>query len=452
MWPSRSRPGIVEQLKVVFHCRLFIAAMFVFVGCGNQTDPKAATPPPPPEVLVIEVIQQDVPIYFEWIGTTEGYVNAQIRPRVQGSLRSRDYKEGSLIKAGQLMFTIDTREYQAALNQAMGDLRRAEANLGKTQLDVTRYTPLAKEGAISQQELDNAIQAHQANKASVEAAHATVERAKLNLSWTKVTAPITGIAGISVAQIGDLVTPSALLTTLSQVDPIKVYYPISEQEYLHFARRIREIEAGRGGERTPLELTLADGSVYPERGTFSLADRQVDLRTGTITVQGLFANPDNILRPGQYAKIRVAAETRKGAMLVPQQAVQQLQGSNQVVVVGEDNKVDIRPVKVGEQVGKVGTGREYVDYHARAQARRADRRFRSAESKNRDGGESEAVRDGAPPRRRSRGLPRGLRMDYSWGHPRHYPHPHALRSYFPLPGRERARVRVECVEARQQQL
>ena len=350
MWPSRSRPGIVEQLKMVFHYRLFIAAMFVFVGCGNQTDPKAATPPPPPEVLVTEVIQQDVPIYFEWIGTTEGYVNAQIRPRVQGSLQSRDYKEGSLIKAGQLMFTIDTREYQAALNQAMGDLRRAEANLGKTQLDVARYTPLAKEGAISQQELDNAVQAHQANRASVEAAHATVERAKLNLSWTKVTAPITGIAGISVAQIGDLVTPSALLTTLSQVDPIKVYYPISEQEYMHFARRIREIEAGRGGERTPLELTLADGSLYPERGTFSLADRQVDLRTGTITVQGVFANPDNILRPGQYAKIRVAAETRKGAMLIPQQAVQQLQGGNQVVIVGEDNKVDIRPVKVGEQV------------------------------------------------------------------------------------------------------
>jgi len=253
------------------------------------------------------------------------------------------------------MFTIDPSEYQADLNQAMGDLRRAEANLGKTQLDVTRYTPLAKEGAISQQELDNAVQSYQANKASVEAARATVERAELNLSWTKVTAPISGIAGISVAQIGDLVTPSALLTTISQVDPIKVYYPISEQEYLHFARRIREIEAGRGGAPTPLELTLADGSVYPQRGTFSLADRQVDLRTGTITVQSLFPNPDNMLRPGQYAKIRVAAETRKGAMLVPQQAVQQLQGSHQIAVVGEGNKVDIRAVKVGEQVPvKVG--------------------------------------------------------------------------------------------------
>jgi len=342
-----------KRIGAAFHDLFILALVFLIAGCDGQAGPKAATPPPPPEVVVVEVIHQDVPIYFEWIGTTEGYVNAQIRPRVQGSLQSRDYKEGSLIKAGQLMFTIDTREYQVALNQALGDLGRAEANLGKTQLDVARYTPLAKEGAISQQELDNANQAHQANKASVEAARATVERARLNLSWTKVTAPITGIAGISVAQIGDLVTPSSLLTTLSQVDPIKVYYPISEQEYLHFARRIRDIEQGRGGQRAPLELTLADGSVYPERGTFSLADRQVDLRTGTITVQSVFPNPENILRPGQYAKIRVAAETRKGAMLVPQQAVQQLQGSHQVAVVGGDNKVDIRSVKVGEQIGSM---------------------------------------------------------------------------------------------------
>lgn len=347
---SRFRSGTEKQGRSVV-CSFFFAFVVLCSGCQGQAGPKIAAPPP--DVLVTEVIQQDVPIYFEWIGTTEGYVNAQIRPRVQGSLQLRDYKEGSLIKAGQLMFGIDQREYEAALNQALGDLGRAEANLGKTQLDVARYTPLAKEGAISQQELDNAIQAHQANKASVEAARAAVERAKLNLSWTKVTAPITGIAGISVAQIGDLVTPNTVLTTISQVDPIKVYYPISEQEYLRFARRIQDIEAGRDGQATPLELTLADGSVYPERGTFSLADRQVDLRTGTITVQGVFPNPSNILRPGQYAKIRVAAEMRKGALLAPQQAVQQLQGSHQVAVVGEDRKVEIRGVKVGEQVGNM---------------------------------------------------------------------------------------------------
>jgi RND family efflux transporter MFP subunit len=353
MWSSRSRPGIIKQIRLALYLLLVVAAIFLFAGCERQAGSKTTTPPPPFEVLVAEVIQQDVPIYFEWIGTTEGNVNAQIRPRVQGYLHSRDYREGSLVETGQLMFTIDPREYQAALDQAMGDLRRAEANFGKSRLDVSRYTPLAKEGAISQQELDNAIQSNQADKASVEAARAAVERAKLNLSWTKVTAPINGIAGISVAQIGDLVTPTTMLTTVSQVDPIKVYYPISEQEYLHFARRIRELEQGRGGVRAPLELTLADGTVYPERGTFSLADRQVDLRTGTITMQSLFPNPENILRPGQYAKIRVAAETRKGAMLVPQVAVQQLQGSSQVAVVGAENKVDIRPVKVGEQVGNM---------------------------------------------------------------------------------------------------
>jgi membrane fusion protein (multidrug efflux system) len=319
-------------------------------GCKSGVQSQQPPAPPPPEVIVASVVQRDVPIYFEWVGTTDGYVNAQIRPRVQGYLYARHYKEGSLVKAGDLMFTIDPREYQAALDQSMGNLAQAEANLGKTQLDVARYTPLAKEGAISQQELDNAVQAHRANKALVEAARAAVEQAKLNLGWTRVISPIDGIAGISVAQIGDLVTPSTVLTTVSQVDPIKVYYPISEREYLHFARRIREIEQGRGGERTPLELTLADGSVYPERGTFSLADRQVDLRTGTITVQGLFPNPGNILRPGQYAKIRVAAETKRGALLVPQRAVQELQGTYRLAVVGPDNKAALRVVKVGERV------------------------------------------------------------------------------------------------------
>ena len=319
-------------------------------GCKQGAQFQQRPAPPPPEVVVTSVLQRDVPIYFEWVGTTAGYVNAKIRSRVQGYLYARHYKEGAAIKAGDLMFTIDPREYQAALDQAMGNLAQAEANLGKTQLDVARYTPLAKEGAISQQELDNAVQANQANKALVESARATVEQARLNLGWTKVTSPIDGIAGISVAQIGDLVTPNTELTTVSQVDPIKVYYPISEREYLHFARRIREIEQGRAGERVPLELTLADGSVYPERGTFSLADRQVDLRTGTIIVQGLFPNPGNLLRPGQYAKIRVAAEMKKGALLVPQRAVQELQGTYRVAIVGLDNKVTMRVVKVGERV------------------------------------------------------------------------------------------------------
>jgi len=351
MQSSGSRFGTVKQARPVLGVLLFTAVVFVFAGCegGKQV----AVPPPPPEVLVAEVAQQDVPIYFEWLGTTDGYVNAQIRPRVQGYLQSQHYREGSFVQAGAPMFTIDPREYQAALEQTQGALGQAEANLGKTQLDVARFTPLAKEGAISQQELDNAVQANQANKASVEAARAAVDNTKLNLGWTKVTAPISGIAGISVAQIGDLVTPSTVLTTISQVDPIKVYYPISEQEYLHFARRIHEIDAGRGGERPPLELILADGSIYPERGKFTFADRQVNLQTGTITMQGLFPNPGNILRPGQYAKVRVAPDLQKGALLVPQRAVQELQGMYQVAVVGPDNVVQIRTVKPGERVGSL---------------------------------------------------------------------------------------------------
>ena len=351
MQSSGSRFGTVKQVLPVLGVFLFTAVVFVFAGC--ERGKQVAAPPPPPEVLVAEVVQKDVPIYFEWLGTTDGYVNAQIRPRVQGYLQSQHYREGSFVQAGNPMFTIDPREYQAALEQAQGALGQAEANLGKTQLDVARFTPLAKEGAISQQELDNAVQANQANKASVEAARAAVDNAKLNLGWTKVTAPISGIAGISVAQIGDLVTPSTLLTTISQVDPIKVYYPISEQEYLHFARRIHEIDEGRGGERPPLELILADGSIYPERGKFTFADRQVNLQTGTITMQALFPNPGNILRPGQYAKVRVSPDLQKGALLVPQRAVQELQGIYQVAVVGPDNVVQIRTVKPGERVGSL---------------------------------------------------------------------------------------------------
>lgn len=342
-WQAFTRPCSIVGM-------LLLISVYAGAGCGKQGQ-SAPSRPPPPEVRVAEVVQQDVPIYYEWLGTTEGYVNAQIRPRVQGYLQSQNYKEGSLVKAGDLLFVIDPREYQAALDQAIGALGQAEATLRKTQLDVARFTPLAKEGAISQQELDNAVQANQANQASVEAARAAVANAKLNLGWTKVTAPISGIAGISVAQIGDLVTPNTLLTTISQVDPIKVYYPISEQEYLHFARRIREIDEGRGGRRPPLELILADGSLYPERGEFTLADRQVNVQTGTITMQGLFPNPGNILRPGLYAKVRVAPDVQKGALLIPQRAVQELQGVYQVAVVGPDNVVQIRLVKPGQRVG-----------------------------------------------------------------------------------------------------
>jgi len=318
-------------------------------GCEKQEQQAA---PPPPEVLVTDVVQRDVPIYSEWIGTTNGKINAQIRARVQGYLQAQNYTEGAFVHAGDLLFTIDPRTYQAALADAKGQLERAQAQLSKTEQDVARYKPLAKEGAISQQELDNAVQANRAARAQVDSARANVEQANLNLGWTEVTSPIDGIAGLAQAQVGDLIQPSTLMTTVSQLDPIRVDVPISEREYLKFANRIEQIAEGeRSKEQHPLELILADGSIYPEPGRSALADRQVDVKTGTITVVSYFANPKNLLRPGQFAKVRAVTDVRKGALLVPQRAVLQQQGQYLVAVVGADNKVEMRLVQVGERTG-----------------------------------------------------------------------------------------------------
>jgi len=315
---------------------------------------KQAGPPPatPPEVLVTEVVQKDVPIYTEWVGTTVGFVNAQVRPRVQGYLLKQDYRDGAHVAADQLLFEIDDRPYKAALDQALGDLAQQRANLRKNQLDVARYTPLAKKGAVSTEELDNAVQATRASEAQVQAAEAAVENARLNLGWTKVYSPIAGIAGIAPVQVGDLVTPSTLLTTVSQLDPMKVTFPISEREYLRFADRIKEHrEKGRAKDEPDLQLILADGSTYPLPGNFYVAERQVEQQTGTIQIQALFPNPDDLLRPGLYAKVRAPTVTVHGALLVPERAVQETQGVYQVAVVGSDNKVALRTVKAGEQVG-----------------------------------------------------------------------------------------------------
>ncbi len=323
------------------------------LGCGKR---EAGSAPAAPEVLVVEVVQKDVPIYQEWVGTTAGYVDAQIRARVQGYLLSRQYTEGSFVKAGDLLFQIDPRPYQAAFDQVMGELGRAEAAYKKTQLDVARNTPLAAEGAISQKELDDAVQASAANQASVVAARANVEKAKLNLGWTRVTSLIDGVAGISTAQIGDLISESTVMTTVSQVDPVKVLFPISEREYLGFAEIIQKVAASPDSDRARegrLELILADESVYPHRGKVVLANRQIDVKTGTIIMVSHFPNHGNILRPGQFAKVRAATETRRGALLIPQRAVQELQGQYQVAVVGGDNKVAIRTVKTGARVGSL---------------------------------------------------------------------------------------------------
>ena len=338
------------------------AIVLFSVGCGKSGPPK----PPPPDVEVVRVEQKDVPVWGEWIGTMDGLVNAQIKPQVTGYLLRQTYTDGSFVKKGQLLFEIDPRTFQAALDQAKGALANGEgqlatarANQVKAQNDVKRYTPLAKEQAIPQQDLDNAIQADEAAKAQVEATKAAVEAARakvasaqLDLGFTNVVSLIDGIAGIAQAQIGDLVSQSTLLTTVSTVDPVKVYFPVSEREYLEYVREHPDA-AKRGGQESlsAFELILADGSVYPHKGTFSFADRQVDVKTGTLRLQAVFPNPGNVLRPGQYGRIRAIIRTAKGALLVPQRAVTEQQGSYQVAVVRSGNTVEIRPVKVGERVG-----------------------------------------------------------------------------------------------------
>jgi membrane fusion protein (multidrug efflux system) len=333
------------------------ATALVWLGCASPEQAK----PPPPEVVVVQVEQRDVPIRKEWIGTLEGLVNAQIKPQVTGYLLRQTYQEGSFVKKGQLLFEIDPRTFQAALDEAKGKLANAEgqlattqANQVKAQQDIDRYTPLAKEQAIPQQDLDNAVQANaaaqaqvRAARAQIEAAKAAVESAQLNLGFTKVVSLIDGIAGIAQAQIGDLVSQSTLLTTVSTVDPIKVYFPVSEREYLEYVRENPESTRNHPA----LEMVLADDSIYPQKGKISFSDRQVDVKTGTLRVQGVFPNPGNVLRPGQYARVRAITKTAKGALLVPQRAVTEQQGNYQVAVVTSDNTIEIRPVEVAVRVG-----------------------------------------------------------------------------------------------------
>lgn len=327
---------------------LVTVSLLTFTGCGN---PNAAAPPPPTEVEVASVSQKDIPIYGEWVATLDGYVNAQIQPQVTGYIIKQTYKEGSFVRKGQMLFQIDPRPFQAVLDQAKAQLAQAQAQLGKTQLDVDRDTPLAKERAIAQSQLDNDVQANLAAKAAVKAAEAQVEQAELNLEFTHVTSLVDGIAGIAQVQIGNLVNPTAVLTSVSQVNPIKAYFPISEQEYMHYADRINAHNQQEvPSDAPPFELILANGSTYPQKGTLLLTDRQVDVTTGSIRIVCAFPNPKNILRPGQFGRVRAPGDVRTGALLVPQRAVTELQGSYQVAVVGADNKVSVRPVKVGERV------------------------------------------------------------------------------------------------------
>jgi membrane fusion protein (multidrug efflux system) len=354
----------MRKKKMEFAKSLLAVVAMLSVGCGKMGLPPAG----PPDVEVVEVAQKDVPITKEWVATLDGLVNAQIRAQVAGLLLKQSYANGGLVRTGAPLFEIDPRPFQAALNQAKGNLEEAKANLqqaqarlGKTQIDVTRYTPLAKESAISQQELDDAVQANLAAKAAVEGAQAAiagaraaVENAQLNLGFTRIVAPIDGVAAIATAQIGDLVGPqSGALTSVSTLDPILANFTVSEEEYLN---AMRQIVKGNVTESEALRklvwtLKLTDGSIYPHKGQFHALNRQVDIRTGTIQVQVQFPNPGSILRPGGFGGVSTVVRIQKNAMLVPQRAVSELQGGFLVAVVAEDNKTSIRPVKMGSKAG-----------------------------------------------------------------------------------------------------
>jgi RND family efflux transporter MFP subunit len=340
-------------------CLIVIA---LIVGALRPKHASGAGTAAPPDVLVAQVEQKDVPIYSEWIGTLAGQVNANVQAQVTGYLLKREYQEGSFVRRGQLLFVIDPRPFQAALDQAEGQLAQATAQRAnaeavqvRTQLDVERYMPLAKEQAASQQDLDNATQnnlAAKANvataKAQIQTAEAAIETAKLNLGFTQVISPVDGVADVAKAQVGDLVsTSSGTLTTVSTLDPIRDYFTVSEQDYVQLQKQF----SGSYGQRWKLELILADGTTYSHEGAFYFAGRAVDQNTGAIQLAALFPNPGNVLRPGQYGKVRAVVRTQKGALLVPQAGVADLQGSYQVSVVGQDNKIAIRSVKVGERVG-----------------------------------------------------------------------------------------------------
>jgi len=358
---------------------LLCLSLVVSQGCSSPNLQTHAAEPLEVEVAPVE--KRDVPIYGEWIATLDGMVNAEIKAQVTGYLLKQDYTEGSVVKKGELLFEIDPRTFQATVDRAKGQLAQtrsqlfeahaglagAEANQGKTELDVKRYTPLAKAGAVTEQELDNAVQANLATKAEVAAARAKVETAKaaivaseaalataeLDLGFTRIVSPVDGVAGLARAQVGNLVSPTGeSLSTVSTVDPIKAYFTVSEQEYLNYVRN-NPTESERKARELAieLELVLADGSIYGSKGRFYVADREVNVQTGAIRLAGLFPNPGNILRPGQYGRIRAVTDVKLGALLVPQRAVSELQGSYQIVVVDAGNKVSTRTVKVGDHIG-----------------------------------------------------------------------------------------------------
>ena len=344
---ARFRAGLLDSR---FWRRAGVALALVMSAACSR--PAGAPPaPPPPEMTVMELAPEPVRLDTEWIATLEGYANAQIRPQVSGYLTKRLYREGGVVKKGEVLFEIDPRPFETAVQQARARLAEAQAQQSKADRDLKRDTPLAEQRAIAQSQLDNDLEAVSAAKAAVATASAAVEAATLNFEFTKVTSLIDGVASIATAQIGDLVGPTTLLATVSQVDPIKAYFPLSEREYLPLAARINRLQAGTpwsGNE--PLRLILADGSLYPRPGRFGAADRDIDVKTGTIRVSVEFPNPDRVLRPGQFGRVRAGTTLIEAALLVPQRAVSEVQGLTRVRLIGPEGAVVSRPVTLGERV------------------------------------------------------------------------------------------------------
>jgi membrane fusion protein, multidrug efflux system len=330
-----------------------VAAVCVaLTGCSHHKEPAA---PEPPAVLVSSVVQRDVPIYREWVAQLNGSVNAQISPKVSGYIIKRNYQEGYFVAKGQILFEIDARPLRASLDQAKATVAGAMANLGNSKLNVARDTPLAKEKAIAQSQLDNDVQTMKANQAALDAALAEQQNAELNLAWTKVRSPIDGIAGVAAAQVGDLVSTSNTLTNVSQLDPIRAYFSISESDYLSIAARLSMIVHGEASSAvlgaTEAQFIQANGLTFASQGRFVLVGREVNNTTGTIQFATEFQNKGSLLRPGGFGRVRIKIGTEKDALLIPQRAVNEVQGEYQVVVLSAENKAEFRSVQVGERSG-----------------------------------------------------------------------------------------------------
>lgn len=328
-----------------------MALTLMISGCSSNSEAKATIPAT--SVSIVKVSMQDIPVYSEWVATLDGYVNAQIQPQVSGYVVKQNYREGSYVRNGEVLFEVDPRPFQATFDQAKAQLSQAQAKLSVAEINVKRDTPLAQQRAIAQSQLDSEIGALEEAKANVQAAGAAVETAQLNLGFTKVRSLIEGIAGSANVQMGNLVGPSSVLTTVSKLDPVKVRFPISEQEYMRFTSISPSAASGRttNVNSMPLELVLADGSKYPHKGEVVFTDREVDPRTGTISLVATFANPGNILRPGQFARVRAVTKVSKDALLIPQRAVTEVQGDFRVAIVDEGNKISMRKITVGQRIG-----------------------------------------------------------------------------------------------------